>query len=87
MSRPQAAKLAEAAGAKVVKAVSKKVDYLVAGDNAGSKLDKANALGLTVIGFDAFTRLLETGPGADGPDADDASSGGSAQAGGQLSLL
>ena len=87
MSRPQAAKLAEAAGAKVVKAISKKVDYLVAGDKAGGKLDKANALGLTVIDFDAFTRLLETGPQADGPDADDAPSGGAAQAGGQLSLL
>lgn len=81
MSRPQAAKLAEAAGAKVVKGISKKVDYLVAGEKAGSKLDKANALGLTVVDFDAFMQLLETGPGADAdgespaaadPDSEDA---------------
>ncbi|MBU1001531.1 MAG: NAD-dependent DNA ligase LigA [Proteobacteria bacterium] len=60
MSRPQAAKLAEAAGAKVVSTISKKVDYLVAGENAGSsKLDKARALGLTVIDHAAFMRLLD----------------------------
>lgn len=69
MSRPEAAKLAEAAGAKVVKAVSRNVDYLVAGDKAGSKLDKARDLGVAVIDFAAFMRLLETGGGATAPAA------------------
>ncbi|BBD07516.1 NAD-dependent DNA ligase LigA [Desulfovibrio ferrophilus] len=71
MSRPQAAKLAEAAGGKVVKTISKKVDYLVAGEKAGGKLDKAEALGLTVIDHAEFMRLLSGDEsGNDEPDED-----------------
>lgn len=83
MSRPQAAKLAEAAGAKVVSAISRKVDYLVAGENAGSKLDKARALGLTVIDHAAFMRLLEAGLGDAG---DEKPTEGPASAGRQQQL-
>jgi DNA ligase (NAD+) len=41
--------------------VSAKTDYLVAGENAGSKLVRAEALGVPVLDEDAFRRLLETG--------------------------
>jgi DNA ligase (NAD+) len=38
--------------------VSKKTDYVVAGDEAGSKLDKANELGVKVIDEAAFKKML-----------------------------
>ena len=49
LSRDQAKDLLEAAGAKVAGSVSKKTDYLLAGADAGSKLDKARSLGVAVI--------------------------------------
>ena len=48
-SRDEAKKLIEDAGGKVTGSVSKKTDYVVAGDDAGSKLDKAKGLGVKVI--------------------------------------
>jgi DNA ligase (NAD+) len=49
LSRPQATALIENAGGKVTSAVSKATDLVVAGDEAGSKLDKARELGIAVI--------------------------------------
>lgn len=61
ISRSDAKKKAEAAGAKVVSGVSKSLDYLVAGSEAGSKLAKATELGVTVLDEAAFNALLEHG--------------------------
>ncbi len=58
LSRDQAKDLLEAAGAKVAGSVSKKTDYVVAGAEAGSKLEKAQTLGVTVIDEAAMLALL-----------------------------
>ena len=58
LSRDQAKDLLEAAGAKVAGSVSKKTDYVVAGAEAGSKLEKAQALGVAVIDEAAMVVLL-----------------------------
>ncbi len=58
-SRDEARKLIEDAGGKVVGSVSKKTDYVVAGDEAGSKLDKAKELGVAVIGEDEMEGLVK----------------------------
>ncbi len=47
-TRPELAEILEALGAKVTGSVSKKTDLLIAGENAGSKLEKANELGIEV---------------------------------------
>jgi len=57
-SRDEAKKLIEDAGGRVSGSVSKKTDYVVAGSDAGSKLDKARELGVAVIGEEAMERLV-----------------------------
>jgi DNA ligase (NAD+) len=61
LSRDQAKALIEAAGGKVSGSVSKKTHYVVAGSEAGSKLDKAIELGVAVLDEDQFKQLLEQG--------------------------
>ena len=57
MTRDQAKKLIEDAGGRVAGSVSKKTDYVVAGSDAGSKLDKAKELGVAVIDEDEMKKL------------------------------
>ena len=56
-SRDEAKKLIEDAGGRVSGSVSKKTDYVVAGTDAGSKLDKAKELNVPVIEEDEMERL------------------------------
>ncbi len=56
--RARAQDMAEAAGAEPVSGVSKKLDYLVAGESPGSKLEKARALGVTILDENGFNKLL-----------------------------
>jgi DNA ligase (NAD+) len=58
MSRKQVKEKIEQAGGSVTSAISKKTDYLVAGNAAGSKLDKAKKLGVSVIDEQALMRML-----------------------------
>ena len=61
-SRDEAAEAIAALGGKVTNAVSKKTAYLVVGADAGSKLEKARALGVAVLDEEAFRRLLGVNP-------------------------
>ncbi|MBA1336673.1 MAG: DNA ligase (NAD(+)) [Firmicutes bacterium] len=57
-TRNEAAEIIERLGGKVSGSVSKKTDYVVAGENPGSKLDKARNLGVKVIGEREFDELI-----------------------------
>lgn len=59
MERKKAAELIEQNGGKVSGSVSKKTTYLLAGENAGSKLTKADALGVSVISEQQLLEMLE----------------------------
>ncbi|MDK4707941.1 NAD-dependent DNA ligase LigA [Kingella negevensis] len=58
LKRDEAAAMIEAAGGKVSGSVSKKTDFVVAGDAAGSKLEKALSLGVAVLSEDEFLAML-----------------------------
>ena len=58
-TRSEAKEMIEARGGKVTGSVSKKTNYVVAGSDAGSKLDKANKLGVKVLSEGAFLDLLD----------------------------
>jgi len=58
MTRDEAAEMVKRAGGKVTGSVSKKTDFVVAGDSAGSKLEKAEKLGVTVLDRDGLLGLL-----------------------------
>jgi DNA ligase (NAD+) len=58
MTRDEASGLIEARGGRVMSSVSKKTDFVLAGAEPGSKLDKANQLGVKVIDEAAFRKML-----------------------------
>ena len=58
-TRNEATKIIESLGGKVSSSVSKKTTYVLAGDEAGSKLDKANVLGVKVIDEQEFISMIE----------------------------
>ncbi|MCU0774711.1 MAG: NAD-dependent DNA ligase LigA [Ideonella sp.] len=71
LGREEAKALLEAAGAKVAGSVSRKTSYVVAGADAGSKLDKARELGVPILDEDQMRALLDADLGTDraGQDA------------------
>ncbi|MDT5201701.1 MAG: ligase, partial [Mycobacterium sp.] len=65
-SRDDAKEAIVARGGKAAGSVSKKTDYVVAGDSPGSKHDKAVELGVTILDEDGFAKLLAEGPSESG---------------------
>jgi DNA ligase (NAD+) len=59
LTRDEASAMIKAQGGKVTGSVSKKTDYVVAGEAAGSKLTKANELGVTVIDEATLLEMLK----------------------------
>jgi DNA ligase (NAD+) len=57
-TRPAAASLIKERGGKVTDSVSKKTDFVVAGESPGSKLDKAKTLGIKILSEAEFIELL-----------------------------
>lgn len=68
-SRDEATEAIQARGGRAAGSVSKKTSFLVAGESAGSKYDKAEQLGVPVLDEAGFRTLLDGGPDAVGPDA------------------
>ena len=62
MDRNQAKQLIEGRGGRVTSSVSSKTDYIVAGDDAGSKLEKARALGIKIVDEAGLMSLLGENP-------------------------
>jgi DNA ligase (NAD+) len=58
VTRDEARALIEARGGRVMASVSKKTDYVIAGEEAGSKLDKAESLGVTIVDEEKFKAML-----------------------------
>ena len=63
LTRDDAKQRIEAAGGKVAGSVSKKTSYVVAGEEAGSKLDKARELGVAVIDEAGLLAIIGDAPG------------------------
>ena len=59
LGRKEVTELIEKAGGKASGSVSKKTDYLVAGEAAGSKLTKAKELGITILDENEFLELIK----------------------------
>jgi len=78
LTRDQAQEMLRNAGATVTGSVSKKTDFVIAGEDAGSKATRAQELGVTILDEDALLQLLRaeiddgvTIPEVDEPDAAD----------------
>ena len=59
LKRDEATKIIESFGGKTSSSVSKKTDYVLAGEEAGSKLKKAEELGITIISEEEFKKMTE----------------------------
>ncbi|MEZ3421055.1 MAG: NAD-dependent DNA ligase LigA [Eubacterium sp.] len=59
LKRAEASKIIESLGGKTSSSVSKKTSYVLAGEEAGSKLDKANALGIEIINEEKFMEMIK----------------------------
>ncbi len=59
LKRDEASKLIESYGGKTSSSVSKKTDFVLAGSDAGSKLDKANQLGIAIISEEEFLNMIK----------------------------
>jgi len=59
LKRAEASAIIESFGGKTSSGVSKKTTYVLAGEEAGSKLDKAAALGITIINENEFTEMIK----------------------------
>ena len=59
MTRNEASAIIESFGGKTSSSVSKKTDFVLAGEEAGSKLDKANKLGVAVITEEEFKEMIK----------------------------
>ena len=59
MPREKAAELIESAGGKVSSSVSKKTSYLLCGSDAGSKLAKAQSLGVEIIDLETLEKMID----------------------------
>ena len=58
-SRAEMTALVEKNGGKATGSVSKNTDFVVAGEDAGSKLDKANSLGVRVLSLEEFLKMTQ----------------------------
>lgn len=76
LTRDQAKAKIEQQGGRVSSSVSKKTSYVVAGEEAGSKLTKAQSLGVPVLDETALLQLLAQGPNGSQPGAQDGGQGG-----------
>lgn len=59
LKRSEASKIIESFGGKTSSSVSKKTDFVLSGEASGSKLDKANALGIRVIDENEFMEMIK----------------------------
>ena len=58
-TRSEASKIIESFGGKTTSSVSKKTNYVLSGESSGSKLDKANSLGIPVIDENEFNKMIK----------------------------